>query len=139
MANRQLRIVKKSPPPIIGIRSKYVEKTESLQKLVPVAQYVRMSDDHQQYSIDNQKAAIQEYAVRHSFVIVRTYDDPGKSGVIAKNRLGLRDLLKDVVSGKAEYKAILVYDVSRWGRFPNTDEAAHYEFLCSSSGIPLHY
>jgi hypothetical protein len=48
-------------------------------------------------------------------------------------------LLKDVVSGEAAYKAILVYDVSRWGRFPNNDEAAHYEYICSSSGIPLHY
>ena len=122
------------------IRSKRIHGPESLQKeLIPVAQYVRMSDDHQQYSIDNQKAAIQEYAARHGFVIVRTYDDPGKSGVIAKNRLGLLDLLKDVVSGKAEYRAILVYDVSRWGRFPNSDEAAHYEFLCANSGIPLHY
>jgi DNA invertase Pin-like site-specific DNA recombinase len=36
-------------------------------------------------------------------------------------------------------KAILVYDVSRWGRFQNPDEAAHYEFLCAESGIPLHY
>jgi DNA invertase Pin-like site-specific DNA recombinase len=106
---------------------------------IPAAQYVRMSDEQQQYSIDNQKAAIQEYATLHGFVIVKTYDDLGKSGVIAKHRLGLRELLKDVVNGKAEYKAVLVYDVSRWGRFPNSDEAAHYEFLCSSSGIPLHY
>jgi DNA invertase Pin-like site-specific DNA recombinase len=37
------------------------------------------------------------------------------------------------------YKAILVYDISRWGRFQNNDEAAYYEFLCATSGIPLHY
>lgn len=107
--------------------------------LIPAAQYVRMSDEQQQYSIDNQKAAIKKFADSHSFTIVRTYDDPGKSGVAAARRTGLRELLKDVVSGNAEYKAILVYDVSRWGRYPNNDEAAHYEFICSSSGIPLHY
>jgi DNA invertase Pin-like site-specific DNA recombinase len=107
--------------------------------LVPAAQYVRMSDEAQEFSIENQKAAIQEYAARHGFLIVKTYADPGKSGVIIKNRPALRDLLTDVVSGNTGYKAILVYDVSRWGRFPNNDEAAHYEFLCSSSGIPLHY
>jgi DNA invertase Pin-like site-specific DNA recombinase len=33
----------------------------------------------------------------------------------------------------------MVYDVSRWGRFPNSDEAAYYEFACHSSGVPLHY
>jgi hypothetical protein len=32
-----------------------------------------------------------------------------------------------------------VYDVSRWGRFQDTDESAHYEFLCKSAGIPVHY
>jgi len=107
--------------------------------LIPAAQYVRMSDEAQHYSIENQKSAIQEYAARHRFLIVKTYADAGKSGVIAKNRPALRELLKDVVSGDTGYNAILVYDVSRWGRFPNNDEAAHYEFLCSSSGIPLHY
>lgn len=107
--------------------------------LVPAAQYVRMSDEMQQYSIDNQKAAIEEYASNHGFTIVKTYADIGKSGVVAKHRAAMRELLKDVVSGNAGYKAVLVYDVSRWGRFPNNDEAAHYEFLCFSSGIPLHY
>lgn len=106
---------------------------------IPAAQYVRMSDENQQYSIDNQKAAIKEYADAHGLVVVKTYADPGKSGVAAAHRKALRQLLKDVVSGDAEYKTILVYDVSRWGRFPNNDEAAHYEFLCSNSGIPLHY
>jgi DNA invertase Pin-like site-specific DNA recombinase len=107
--------------------------------LIPAAQYVRMSDEAQQYSIENQKTAIQEYAATHGFLIVKTYADSGKSGVIAKNRPALRELLSDVVSGTSGYKSILVYDVSRWRRFPNNDEAAHYEFLCSSSGIPLHY
>jgi len=47
--------------------------------------------------------------------------------------------LKDVAEGETEYRAILVYDVSRWGRFQDTDEAAHYEFLCKSAGILVHY
>lgn len=112
---------------------------ESKPAAVPAAQYVRMSDETQQYSIDNQKNVIQEYADRHGFRIVKTYTDSGKSGVEATRRAGLRELLTDVINGQADYKAILVYDISRWGRFPNNDEAAHYEFICTSSGIPLHY
>ncbi len=123
----------------IGIKPQRRTEPPEPVPLIPAAQYVRMSDEAQQYSIENQKAAIQEYAARHSFLIVRTYADAGKSGVIAKNRPALRELLKDVVTGDTGYKAILVYDVSRWGRFPNNDEAAHYEFMCSSSAIPLHY
>ena len=43
------------------------------------------------------------------------------------------------MGGAASYRAILVYDVSRWGRFQDTDEPAHYEFLCRSAGVPVHY
>jgi DNA invertase Pin-like site-specific DNA recombinase len=109
------------------------------QSPVPAAQYVRMSTDDQQYSIDNQKSAIQEYARSHGFSVIETYADAGKSGLVLKRRSGLSKLLSDVVSGDAKYQAILVYDVSRWGRFQDVDEAAHYEFVCKSAGIPVHY
>lgn len=107
--------------------------------LIPAAQYVRMSDDTQQFSIANQKAAIQEYAERNGFTIIRTYEDAGRSGVTLERRPALRRLLQDVVANACAFKSILVYDVSRWGRFQNNDESAHYEFLCSNAGIPLHY
>ena len=44
-----------------------------------------------------------------------------------------------VESGTADFDHVLVYDVSRWGRFPDTDEAAHYEYLCKRAGITVHY
>ncbi len=47
---------------------------------VPAAQYVRMSTEHQRYSIENQSDAILQYAVRCGFDIVRTYADNGKCG-----------------------------------------------------------
>jgi DNA invertase Pin-like site-specific DNA recombinase len=108
-------------------------------QLVPAAQYLRMSTEHQQYSLANQSTAIQTYAEFHGFEVVRTYSDPAKSGLVLKHRTGLRQLLQDVVSGSPAYRVILVYDVSRWGRFQDTDESAHYEFLCKSAGVPVHY
>jgi DNA invertase Pin-like site-specific DNA recombinase len=107
--------------------------------LIPAAQYIRMSTEHQQYSPQNQSEAIRKYAEGRGFGVVRTYSDPAKSGLLLKNRRGLRDLLQDVAGDNTGYKAILVYDVSRWGRFQDTDEAAHYEFLCKSAGVPIHY
>jgi len=106
---------------------------------IPVAQYLRMSTEHQQYSAENQSLAIQNYAAARGFEIVRTYLDAAKSGLVLRRRVGLQQLLKDVVSGASGYRAILVYDVSRWGRFQDTDESAHYEFLCKSAGVPVHY
>jgi DNA invertase Pin-like site-specific DNA recombinase len=108
-------------------------------QLVPAAQYLRMSTEHQQYSLANQSTAIQTYAEFHGFEVVHTYSDPAKSGLVLRHRTGLRQLLQDVVSGSPAYRVILVYDVSRWGRFQDTDESAHYEFLCKSSGVPVHY
>jgi len=113
--------------------------TTSPMRPVPAAQYVRMSTELQQYSLENQKAAIQEYAEQHGFIVVKTYVDAGRTGVVLKHRDGLSNLLRDVLSGNAGYSAILVYDISRWGRFQDTDEAAHYEFLCKNAGIPVHY
>lgn len=108
-------------------------------QLVPAAQYLRMSTEHQQYSLENQSTAIQRYADSQGFEVVRTYSDAAKSGLVLRHRIGLRQLLQDVVSGSPGYRVILVYDVSRWGRFQDTDESAHYEFLCKSAGVPVHY
>jgi len=109
------------------------------QGLVPAAQYLRMSTENQQYSLHNQADAIARYAAQRGFQIVRTYSDAARSGLRLKNRTGLKQLLKDVVGGQLEFRAVLVYDVSRWGRFQDTDEAAHYEYLCKSAGVPIHY
>ena len=107
--------------------------------VAPAAQYLRMSTDHQQYSLDNQSDAIARYANENGFAVVRTYSDAAKSGLRIRNRPGLKELLKDVVGGNSGFRAVLVYDVSRWGRFQDVDESAHYEYLCKSSGVPVHY
>lgn len=106
---------------------------------VAAARYLRASTEHQQYSTMNQNQAIAQYAIDHNLQVVQTYVDEARSGLGLKHRLGLRRLLQDVVAGSAPYKAILVYDVSRWGRFLDTDESAHCEFLCKSAGVPVHY
>jgi len=98
-----------------------------------------MSTDQQQYSLDNQADVIAKFATTYNFSIIKTYDDAGKSGLRLKNRPALKQLLKDVVAGDLQFRAILVYDVSRWGRFQDIDEAAHYEYLCKSAGVPILY
>ncbi|MGX1168959.1 DNA invertase Pin-like site-specific DNA recombinase [Bradyrhizobium sp. USDA 372] len=103
------------------------------------AQYVRMSTQRQQYSIQNQAAVIAAYAHAHSLTIVRTYRDEGESGLLIKNRAGLIQLIKDVQTGEADFGHILVYDVSRWGRFQDVDESAYYEFVCKQAGINIVY
>ena len=106
---------------------------------VRAAQYVRMSTEHQQYSTDNQADAIHRYAAAEGMEIVKTYSDEGKSGLSVVGRDALRQMISDVESGRAGYEAILVYDVSRWGRFQDADESAYYEYLCKRARIKVHY
>lgn len=103
------------------------------------AEYVRMSTEHQQYSTDNQASAIRIYAERRGYEIVRTYADEGKSGLNLGGRHALQKLLEDVESGQADFTALIVYDVSRWGRFQDPDEAASYELRCRQAGVQVHY
>jgi DNA invertase Pin-like site-specific DNA recombinase len=106
---------------------------------IPVAAYVRMSTEHQKYSTENQLDGITKYAARRSMEIIETFPDEGKSGLSMKGREGLRRMIAEVESGKAKFKAILVYDVSRWGRFQDADESGYYEYICKRAGIAVHY
>jgi DNA invertase Pin-like site-specific DNA recombinase len=98
-----------------------------------------MSTDHQKYSTENQAEAIAEYAVRHGMEIVRTYADEGRSGLNIDGRDALKQLINDVEEGRADFAVLLVYDVSRWGRFQDADESAYYEYLCRRSGLRVVY
>jgi DNA invertase Pin-like site-specific DNA recombinase len=92
--------------------------------------YVRMSTEHQQYSTENQGDTIREYAAKRGLEIVRTFADAGDA---------LKQLIDTVLSGTADFSSILVYDVSRWGRFQDADESAYYEYICKRAGITVQY
>lgn len=105
----------------------------------PVALYVRMSTEYQKYSIANQTDELLKYAKKRKMKVIKTYADAGKSGLQIKNRKGLSKLLNHVENGQADFRAVLVYDVSRWGRFQDADESAYYEYKCKKAGISVHY
>jgi DNA invertase Pin-like site-specific DNA recombinase len=103
------------------------------------AQYVRMSTEHQQYSTENQAAKVKEYAEQRGIEIIRTYADEDRSGLRINGRMALQQLIKDATSGTADFSIILVYDVSRWGRFQDADESAYYEYIVKRAGIRVAY
>ena len=103
------------------------------------AEYVRMSTDHQKYSTENQAEAILQYAMDRGIEIVKTYADAGKSGLKIEGRDALKKLIDDVQNGSTDFEMVLVYDVSRWGRFQDADESAYYEYICKRAGISVQY
>jgi DNA invertase Pin-like site-specific DNA recombinase len=103
------------------------------------AAYVRMSTEHQQYSTSNQMDVIREYAKRRGMQIVKEYSDEGKSGLNIQGRESLAQMIQGCSDGQINFSSILVYDVSRWGRFQDADESAYYEYICRRAGVSVHY
>ncbi len=99
---------------------------------VPAVAYVRMSTDHQRYSTESQLDVLRSYATARGLQILRVFEDSGGSGLRLDGREALQNLMAEVQSGQAAFKAILVYDVSRWGRFQDADEGAYHEHVCSA-------
>jgi DNA invertase Pin-like site-specific DNA recombinase len=94
-----------------------------------------MSTEHQQYSPENQLEVIRQYAAAHQMQIVREYADHGRTGLNIVGCQGLSQLMEDVEAKRVDFSALLVYDVSRWGRFQDVDESAYYEYVIKRVGI----
>lgn len=109
------------------------------EEKIKAAAYVRMSTEHQKYSPENQMATINDYAQKHNYEIIETYTDGGRSGLNISGRPELQRMLSDVQNHNKAYKAILVLDVTRWGRFQDADESAHYEYICKKAGVRVQY
>jgi DNA invertase Pin-like site-specific DNA recombinase len=104
---------------------------------VRAAEYLRMSTEHQRYSTENQAKIIHQYAEKHCFEIVRSYADEGKSGLTFKGRPEMQRMLADVENGTADFAAILIYDVTRWGRYQDSDESTFYEYRFKQAGVKI--
>ena len=115
------------------ITTKATDSLIPAARTVRAAQYVRMSTDHQNYSPVNQTEANETYAKRRGIEIVVTYYDPGISGLHIKGREALKQLIDDVQSKNRLFDVVLVYDISRWGRFQDIDESAYYEYIHRSA------
>lgn len=102
-------------------------------------QYLRVSREVQHDSLAIQRAQIAAFAAVNGYEVVATYCDTGRSGLRLHGRTALQALLAEVLAGEARFSTILVQDISRWGRFQDPDEAAHYEFICREAGVAVRY
>ena len=104
-----------------------------------VALYLRRStnEELQADSLRVQRSLGEEYAKANGHDITAIYEDSA-SGRSIEHRGDFRRLIATVKRG-APFEAVLVQNVSRWGRFENTDESAFYEFLCLTHGVEIIY
>jgi DNA invertase Pin-like site-specific DNA recombinase len=103
-----------------------------------VALYLRRStDDLQPESLLIQEERLRSYAASHGYDVAAVYSDSA-SGRSVKHRPGFAKLLADVQQGVA-FAAVVVRDVSRWGRFQNVDESAYWEMVLLFQGVRVIY
>jgi DNA invertase Pin-like site-specific DNA recombinase len=108
--------------------------------ITAVAYYRHSAEDKQENSIQIQRDETRKFAAQHKISIIHEEADEGKTGLTA-SRPGFNRLFTNwILSTEAPpFIYVLVYDVSRWGRFQDQDEAAYFEFLCRSNGKEVIY
>ena len=89
-------------------------------------------------SPENQLEVMRQYAARTVWKSSGVLGSQ-RSGLNIAGREGLNRLMSDVENKQANFSALLVYDVSRWGRFQDVDESAYYEYVLKRAGIRVHY
>lgn len=114
--------------------------TGGVERRKAVAYYRHSAEDKQENSVPLQRDFIHELLQKHDVEIIHEEADEGVSGLTA-NRPGFNRLFKDWVLNPSapQFDYVVVYDVSRWGRFEDADEAGYYEFQCKQGGKEVVY
>lgn len=109
--------------------------TGKTEKYRAVAYYRHSAQDRQENSVEIQQDQVRQFARENDIKIVREFIDRGKSGLSTDGRDAFNEMISDYVEGgKEDFDFILVLDVSRWGRYQDTDQFAYYSSLCAMYG-----
>ena len=100
--------------------------------------YVRRSTDRQEQSIDDQKKALETYAVENGLSLAKFYIDDAISGTSTLGRRAFQQMIQDAESPTRKFDLIIVYDVKRFGRVDN-DEAGYYRHRLRTHGVEVRY
>lgn len=103
--------------------------------MIPAVGYCRFSSENQAdgFSIEAQKNAINEFASRSGYSIVRFYVDEAKSGTTTEGRTAFLEMLSDSKSG--DFKTVIVHKLDRFSR-SRIDSAVSKKIL-KDNGVNL--
>lgn len=112
----------------------WIKQTPKLTRRA-VAYYRHSAQDRQENSVEIQQDQVRKFALEHGIEIIREFADKGKSGLSVEGRDEFNEMIHGYVeTGKEDFQYVLVLDVSRWGRFQETDLSAYYTGLCLQNG-----
>jgi len=104
-----------------------------------VAYYRHSAQDRQENSIPIQREQVQKWAAEHGLEIIKEFADHGKSGLSTEHRDAFNDMIENWVKKRDDFEYVLVLDVSRWGRFQDTDLSAVHSAECTKHGKKVIY
>ena len=108
------------------------------KRLRAVAYYRHSAQIGQENSVEIQQDNVRQFAEKYDIEIVGEYADRGKSGLTVEGREQFKEMMKRVEEDDS-FQLVLCYDVSRWGRFQDTDLSALYDAQCSQHGKKVIY
>lgn len=97
--------------------------------------YLRKSTDLQETSLEQQKGKILEFAKKHSIKVIEFFAEEA-CGENVEGRPQFRRMI-ECCKSKEVFQYVLVYDISRWGRFENPKEAVYWEVEVERAGKKL--
>ncbi len=106
----------------------------SVEKWIPAAGYLRCSTDMQEDSVGQQKKAIEGWASKNGFKVIAWFTDEGQSGTSFSKRPGFTRMVQSVEQ-HPDFKFVLVYDESRWGRAGNPRENTYWKVHFERYGV----
>ena len=107
--------------------------------MIRAAAYVRASTNLQIYSIKNQLSAIEAFCAANGMLVCEVFSDAGLSGLTMRRRPGLQALFNEAMKPTRSFDVVVVFDISRWGRFQDVDESAFYEQELRFAGVRIVY
>lgn len=114
------------------------DQADGQTRIRAVAYYRHSAEIGQENSVEIQRDNVRAFAAKHDLEIIEEFADRGKSGLNAEGRPAFNEMM-EWVRTRDDFALILVLDVSRWGRFQDTDLSAHYESLCTQHGKQVIY
>lgn len=94
--------------------------------------YLRKSTDMQETSLEQQKAKVLQFAKEHSIKVIEFFAEEA-CGEKVEGRPQFREMIECCKSNEV-FQYVLVYDISRWGRFENPKEAVYWEVEVERAG-----
>ena len=105
-----------------------------------IAYYRHSAEDKQENSVAIQRQHTEKFAREHNIEIIHEEADEGKSGLLASRPAFERLFINWIENDDApHFDYVFTYDVSRWGRFQDPNEAAYWTHLCTQRGKEVIY